>query len=69
MNLKQRLTKLEAERPHGAKDGSAFDVLSIEELTALYNAWKHNLTPSPELEAMTLPDLTAFYFRTIRGPA
>lgn len=69
MTLKSRLAKLEAERPRRAEGGDALEGLSIEELTALYDQWKNDPTPCPELEAMTLPELTAFYFRTIRGPA
>jgi hypothetical protein len=43
--------------------------LPLEDLQALYRDWGNNPTPRPELEALTLPELTALYFRTIRGPA
>lgn len=66
-----RLTRLEDQARNTSQitGGGAYDGLPLEELRALYQGWTRNPTPRPELEALTMPELTALYFRTIRGTA
>lgn len=69
MTLKSRLARLEAQRPPlpAGPRGELLAGLSLDELRALYHGWAHDPTPRPDLDALTLPELTALYWQTVRG--
>ena len=68
MSMKKRLDLLAtAQEAQQARCGVSLEGLSLEEMRVLYDGWAHDPTPRPDLDALSLAELTALYLQTIRG--
>ena len=68
MSIKRRLDLLAvAQEVELSRRGVSLEGLSLEEMRVMYDGWAHDPTPYPDLKALSLPELTALYYRTIKG--